>query len=411
MKIHKLILASLAAIAIASSASATVVINFTGSSAFRAAIQDALANGGVFTAAPTYTWRTNSGATATIFNCDEAVFHGSITGISDPDVYVRTSWNGSVEGVEAVAQPGTFPTNFIPTSALPGSNGVQYFGSVEVGVPKMAMSDVYQASTPITTPSMTDHPEGVVTFVWVSDNNAPTPLNMTTQIANNILGNGTVSLALFTGASTDSTKTVYLTGRYNGSGTRATALAETAYGVFNPIVQYYPITSGVHGNITSLQIWPSSSFNPAGVEGVDLTAGNGGFTSGGHIVTPIGSNMIAGSNNVLDDGGNVIGSTNATDVLVSYLGTGDAANANGSGTSHYLTYNGGTYSVANVENGSYTFWGYEHLLFITLSADETTFVNQLEAQLPASISGKGVGLTLSAMNVARGNDGGLVSPK
>jgi len=90
---------------------------------------------------------------------------------------------------------------------------------------------------------------------------------------------------------------------------------------------------------------------------------------------------------------------------VGYLGVNDAAKlvSNGGVT---LTYSGVSYSLAAVQQGGYTFWGYEHLMYkASLSGTPLSFATSLRNQL---LSTDGSPL-LSSMNVVRGSDGGVVT--
>jgi hypothetical protein len=198
-------------------------------------------------------------------------------------------------------------------------------------------------------------------------------------------GNGSCSLALFSGSNADETITVFATGRDPDSGTRTTAFAETNVGVASPVVQYQPTISG--NNVTAHQPWPQIVVN-----GITFAIGNGGYASGGTLATTMQKNTSA------------LGG-----YYVTYLSTGDAATAiaGASGSPAVeLKYNGTTYSAAALAEGQYTFWGYEHLMYkSSRSGVKLTTATSLANQL----TNTDATVLLSAMKVSRMADGGLVT--
>lgn len=419
MKISHILSIAAASAAFATGAyAANPTINITGSSAFRSAVIKAITD-----AMPDeVSAYTGSG----LSSGDQQLIIGTFPGITGTTT-IRASWNGSVEGVKVLA--GTDTVGFIPTSAATSSGtGTLYSGALENlpngVVPAFAFSDVYQDSTGVSTPVFDDTFVGVVAFRWVANEGA-TITNITTQIANQLIGSGKISKQFFTGSAGDAAKNVYLTGRYNGSGTRASTLAEVGYGLFDAVRQYYVETSGVNGTINALRLWPSTTSQNLGsiVKGTqDTIVGNGGYTSGSGIRDVIGCTMsgtIAIWNSNRTSSSNDTGAT-----LVSYLGVGDAAQGNAAGHVD-LTYNGYDYTIDNVLNGKYTFWGVQHLLarFDTLTADEIAFYNALTgfkssyparggiAQALDGLANSAPGVRLELMTVTRTTvDGTLVIP-
>lgn len=408
MKLHNLLIAATATMLFTVAAHADTTINITGSSAFRSAVVKAIKDTLTSTTKIAYTGSAdNSG--------NQQLFVGSFPGISGVTT-IRTSWNGSVEGVRALA--GLDPVSFIPATAAAGA----YAGSLEVGTPNFAFSDVFQDSTGVSDPVYDDTYVGVVSFTWVANEGASFT-NITTQVANQILSSGVIQKNFFTGNSADSTSKVYLTGRYNGSGTRASALAEAGYPLFANIRQYVVETSGTNGTITGLRLWPNLSQGSISGGTNDATSGNGGYTSGSGIRDVIGCTMAA-TVNLKNSAGTVTSTASGSTLsVVSYLGIGDQTHANAAG-SVALNYNGVPYSIANVQNGFYTFWGVQHLLttFSELSSDQATFYNAVTGF--AATSGRGAiskaltalgasapGVTLESMKVTRATtDGSLVGP-
>lgn len=393
-------------------AHADTTINITGSSAFRSAVVTAIKSTMTSVTKIAYTGTSETSA-------NQQLYVGSFPGISGVTT-IRTSWNGSVEGVRAFA--GIDTVSFIPASAPAG--GSYSTSSLEVGTPNFAFSDVFQDSTGVSNPVFDDTYVGIVSFTWVANEGA-TFTNITTQVANQILASGVIQKNFFTGNAADATSKVYLTGRYNGSGTRATALAEAGYPLFANVRQYIVETTGANGTITGLRLWPNTTQGSISTGTNDATTGNGGYTSGSGIRDVIGCTMAETVNLKKADGtaaspASISGNSVS---VVSYLGIGDQTHVNAGG-SVALRYNGVPYSIANVQNGFYTFWGVQHLFatFSELSSDQVTFYNAMTgykdtngrgaiAKALDSLGDSAPGVRLETMNVARGNsDGSLVGP-
>ena len=75
-----------------------------------------------------------------------------------------------------------------------------------------------------------------------------------------------------------------------------------------------------------------------------------------------------------------------------------------------LKYNGVDYSAAAVQNGQYTFWGYEHIMY--RAAAVGTLAETVALDLQAQVLGTNLNplnVNLADMVVGRSNDGGLVN--
>jgi hypothetical protein len=126
----------------------------------------------------------------------------------------------------------------------------------------------------------------------------------------------------------------------------------------------------------------------ATINGITEPLGDGGYSSGGDL-----SNGIANTSS-----GNTF--------FVTYLGLGDATTAIGNGA-HALTFNGVPYSQDAVQEGQYTFWGYEHLYY----RDSTvTAVRTVADKLALQIFNTDAPPPhYSDMRVSRTIDGGVVT--
>ncbi len=394
MKLKVSLLAGLAALGFASSASAQTVINITGATAFRAAAHNSIIAmlGGASTE---YGYVGSS-----IGSANHAVFKGMIGG--QPHV-IRTSFSGSGAGIRDVAQgnaivflksdlasPDISTTGAQIATAIADATTA---GKTENAVPRFSFSDVDQAITEYPTPVLNGEPVGVVPFIFVANVGAPAGFtNMSDQLHEAQWSTGQLPLSMYTGNPAD-TKLVLNLGRASTSGTRMTILSETQYGPFRSVVQW--------GG-------PDDATNVGGAEGggtVNTLAkvNNGGYGSNSYVR----QNLARTSANVTVDG-----QTGQDVVLVSYLTLSDAnAITQPSIGARALTYNGVEFSVDNVKNGSYTLWGYQ-MFYGPLSptAAETTFFNGFRNEIPNALTDT-TGIKIPEMNVTRsGGDGGLVSP-
>ncbi len=94
------------------------------------------------------------------------------------------------------------------------------------------------------------------------------------------------------------------------------------------------------------------------------------------------------------------------------LGVGDLQ-----GTNLTMTYTGQAYTSANIKNGSYTLWGYEHCFVAARVRDAGTgtddegrknWINSMTALLIADPSAS-AGIKISDMTVTRPGDGAAIT--
>lgn len=412
MKFKISLLAGLAALGFASSASAQspTTINITGATAFRAAAHNAilsiLSDGGATQVK--YCW-VGSAGTSGFLNSNKIIAEGTIGG--QPYI-IRTNQNGSTQGIASVATQTTPPSAYLSASltaldrVVGGANLASDSGKTEAGViGRFAFSDVDQAISNNPTPVLPGAPVGVVPFVFIAGVGAPAGLtNMTDQLHDAQWSTGQLPLSMYTGNPAD-TRLVLNTGRNNGSGTRATILAETQYGPFTGVVQW--------GG-------PNSAANVAGSEGTGTVnwlqnLGNSGYNSNSwvrQVLSRTTANVTVGT-----DGSGNGGVAGQNIVMVSYLTLSDAAAittiTGGAGVgARALTYNGVPYSEANVKNGSYTLWGYQQFYASAdITAAEQIFFDAFTAAIPPTLDPLLTGIPIPDMNVTRnGGDGGPITP-
>jgi len=468
MKPAKAILAILATFA-ATSASATTVLHYTGSTAYRGqtskAIMSSFKSGTSVTVAGSATSSTTSVA---LSSSNQTFYHGTITlAGTDTDVIIEADWTGSVGGVNALTTGSHL--NFLPDALDQGAaiNGITYVfqtvtapasgndvtltlgtgnglnvGGAGTGVyngyytsaqtlnnstADVANSDTFQTSTIYTSPKLigatithadtttSKETVGVVPFCWVRgaavDASATAISNISNQQINILFGAGQLPASLFTGASADAGSTVYAFGRDPESGTRLTAFAESGLGANATVIQNLP----ADGLTTTATITAAPVvYGDVAVVDLGLTFhnGNGGEASGGNVAKYLQRQFQTGLG-----------------CAISYLSTGDATTAlkgggdgSGSGTeagAAILNYNGNsivqsvsstnggpTFNYAQLQNGRYTFWGYEHVLLApSIAATQKTIANTIAS----AIYNTTAAVFLSSMNVSRPGDGGQVS--
>lgn len=402
-------LTALSALAMASTAYADTEIRITGSTAFRSSIHASLlaSSNGVFTGGPTK--YAHSNAAGAVSGAARSTWVGTVAGISGTTT-IRCSWSGSANGIDTVANNKT-NQNYLATPVANGETASA--GSGTPMTSQIAMSDVYQASTAFTSPSLNDIPVAVVPFTFVindaADANNNAISNVTAQAARALWSAGTLPSFVFTGNAAN-TRNVYAIGRDTGSGTRITMLAETKYGISTPVQQWQITASG--GAVTHLRVWPTSTQVPN--NGGDVLAANGGYTSGGPLATAMSNTSRSGIQLVTAAGVNS-GAADKTAILMACPGMADAATIVTAG-GKYLSYEGVSFTnitnptdIAKVTQGQYTMWGYQHMFDNNaLDTDQTAARDALVSAIPNNLGTSGI--DINAMAVGRAEDGGLVGP-
>jgi len=366
MKINKFTsaLIALGVVSVGSLAQANTTVYLTGSTAARSIIYAAAkASGQIFTGAGVVV----GGADAN--NNNTIVYEGNIAGVGTVDL--NCSFTGSEAGIASVAgqnltqnvNGGTYALPGVPPSFLNPNNGyattntlAQIGGSAPAN-PDLAMADTSQAvsqTSAITYPLVDYGIVGIVPFTFEKGySSSPDQAwsdfhNVTTAAFNQNLSAGDLYNANnYTGVLADNSDGVAIVGRNLGSGTRVNTLLNAQYGITTPVKQQgfdstYP--SGTPGVLTFGKNYTSG-------QGIQ-SYGNDGFDGGSSVQAEL----------------NVDGH-NCGDVVIGYLGVSDGQNAVNpakAGVSTQLaiplTFNGVYESDAGVINGTYTFWGQEHLL-------------------------------------------------
>ncbi len=459
MKIKTLLLSTLALSAVSVSAQAQTFIEITGATAFR---QGATATiNAIFAAGGNFISVHNGG----MLGGNVQSWRGTFGSLGS-NVTVRTRWNGSTEGLRAVAQPNQtvdgLPTNpgFLNTSILDGlspvaggnqlgvNTGSQNSVNTTAAVADMSFSDCRLEATPIPG-TLAGGPVGVVTFTmvanktWRDDARTAAITSVCSQQFRTLFSQGRVRLSYFTGNESDA-EFVYASGRNDGSGTRTTYLAETGYGASNAVNQYVgydrsnttvlhsivlvPKDGGFLANGTATATNRSSLWS----QNVD---GNGGYVSGGDLRVDF-AKTTANTKvyTFFDDeeDGNIT-ADDAVELypaakvfLLSWLSTADAAVARGdnnlgAANACILGYEGvrlddlaatgnATLTAADrlkVTSGRYNGWSNQQLLYVAGNTTLTTAFNTISGNISANIGSAGIPTT--SMSVGRVIDGGIIN--
>lgn len=464
-----ILIAVLAIAAFAGTVQAQSRIHITGATAFRSASVNSINQLFIDSGSPysrTFANTDIGGTSKSFTGSSYHAWRGTITGLGS--VIVKCSWNGSVEGIRAVAVansnnnaqyigdgdlpavPVTGSTQESKTYALLSSNFTQE-------VAQLAFSDVSVSSTPVSASSLTGGSVGVVVFAfcanktWRDDALAD---NLGIQQFRALAAGGRAKASLFTGiqpvagdATDKNGKFVYLTGRNDGSGTRTSYLSETGVGASKAINQYVNHDRGTATIDKILLTAKGGGFNfqnvatpqyASTVWGLDKD-GNGGYDSGGLIAadfaktsasTAVWSFLDADESESFDASED--SQTIAPDklYLLSYLSVADAKTARGTTTpaAKILGYNGvrlddletsnaGLASTglspadrAKVTNGVYTPWNDQQLYHVTGDTTSATFFTKLKAALNSSTVIGVTGIPTGEMKVSRSTDGGTILP-
>lgn len=393
-------LLALLLVGIAAAQTATT-IRITGSTAFRSATVTAIQN--ILQPGFTYGY---VGSSAT--GANQSTFVGTTKTGSIP-VIIKCSWGGSTGGQQTLAQQSPVVTTNNPyiseTSPLTTTGASLTTSTATFDSPAnadIAMADSFQSSTQFYGTgynTLVGTKVGIVTFVWTKGKHSDPAVqasldkmtNMTPLLARAVLSGG-APLSMFTGDPADASITVYAIGRDEDSGTRLVSYAESNFGVFNSPVQYQPTVSS--GAITAIAPYPQNT-----ILGLTYPAGHSGYNSGGTMAGVLNTPIAASARDAF--GGKF--------VLVSYFGVPDANNVN-SGQNN-LAWNGTPYSVANTQEGKYTFWSYELLTYrSTLTGNAKTVADQLANQI-LTTDGALNGPLISTMHVERATEGGVVTHK
>jgi hypothetical protein len=438
MKVKHIILGTMLAGIAASASAQTTEITITGATAFRTATLQAIFDaydsvGNLGT--DFYVCHSASGnTTSALTGSNQAVFKGTFPGIVGT-TYIRTSFNGSTEGLNAIA--GNNNPSFLQQSAVQNIAGIQggVTSPTETLRPKFSFSDVYQSTSPVDNVVLNpvgSSAVGIVTFCMIANEGAPADLtNVTVQQARALWANGIQPLSLFTGDPTD-TSYVFATGRNDGSGTRSAYLSEWTYGVANLVNQYIATKTGTTATtVTKITLVPANGLGSGNTETSgasnastlwgNTAVGNGGYSSSSSLRTLMG---LTSANVTVYDGVNQEPLLEGANInLITWLSSADSLLAATAGAK-ILSYNGvlvtpidssGSYlksgfseaDFKKIATGAYSPWSYQHLYYHgSLSANEQTWYDAMKnTWIPQGLQATSNGVRLGDISVSRPDDG------
>jgi hypothetical protein len=419
MKLSSKTVALLGALAFAGSASAQTVVHISGATTYRACVHQAICE--ILDSGFTFNCdNTNA------YKAGAAVYVGKLNQgnpATDPSVVIKTYWTGSLAGVYDVSKPNAIASHYIDQNNVTlvthngfNAQGVPTFGAAyglaagfateASAAPDVCLTDAFQSScaTAIGTAATGGAAAktaikavtlkaagtaakaggkgavGLVAFQWVVGRTSATQANVTNisqQNALTLATGGMVPVAQLNGlGGADLNKYLLQVGRNEDSGTRINAHAEANNGFGKPVIQFALSFSGSTSNqadgrqtggagstVTSFDLWPASApLNTA--PGINWnTDGHSGYIGGGDVKAVLQSTNPADLTVLTDTAGALSGfTTPATHAFfIGYLGTADAAVGGGA---IQLNYNGVPFTVGNVQNGTYSLWGYEHMYYL-----------------------------------------------
>lgn len=355
-------------------ASALTVVNIAGEALFRGSVHSriqAMLPGGA------YAYYGTGSAGAGLDSADQAIF----TGVYQGETYViRTSWLRPASAAMLSLKNGKgSPLVFLPSDIpqAPGGLALEGPGNAH-GVPDIIISDLSPETAGVGPLAVDDHWVGVVPYVWLANQGAPAALaNMTPQLVENLYSKGGLPLSFFTAEPADRSARVFPLGMPPFAGARVTAMIQSNLEVGRSVMQYQPVVSG--REIVSHVPWP---------QGAHAT-GDGGFPVAGTAM----ADVMACSSSSSQVGGYYVGYASAKDLPA------------GSSGAKVLSWNGVAYSVQAVQQGSYTFWSYEHCLFPTaLGGKKRALALGLKSEL-LNQPGSAAILRIGDMKVSRSSDG------
>ena len=249
MKIHKYLAAITAVFGLASSAFAQTTIYIAGAPALRTELTTAIEN--LLTGQAGVTRAHNGSA---IITANVVRWKGATIG-GQSNVTIKLTYNGSAGGWKTNA--ARQKVRFIADSETDGSGKTDVLSNtttttVDEAVPDFHISNEFQDSTPwlgensisfpengpTTYASLNDRIVGILPLRLVASRAAPTNLNLTPQLAQQLYQNGVLRLSQLTGDSADFNKRVYPLSRGIDSGIRTLWAAGNGLGTSTPIRTY-----------------------------------------------------------------------------------------------------------------------------------------------------------------------------
>jgi len=348
-------------------------------------------------------WVSNGGNVATVapFNGATYVAKTATAWLDASNLTAAAFGNVTLDGTNAISGGGLALTSPVYSAASTAD---------------FTMSDSLQSSTPAddqvnTLTQATGEAVGVVEFMFAKGDSANVDAtssyarftNMTSLGFQNLVANGTVPMAAFTGDPADKTTLVALVGRDNDSGTRLAAAFETGLNDVNFAMNQFLAQDssgndvGIAGSGTIAKLVPAA----------DVLSG---YSSGGQVKACL--NAPVSSSATIKIGKNFVAKKF---VLVGYVGTGDKPTVAPTGgvaaSEKFLSYNGVAWDSTGLKTqlGQYTFWTYEQAYYLpTLDSAKQILVDAIVTAIkPLAPAANGV--TISSMQASRLSEGAVVN--
>jgi len=311
-----------------------------------------------------------------------------------------------------IVAPDACMSDAFASSAASALSTVQISGSITGGATTAAqlVSQINAAAlqeagsgAPIVGAGSSSGYLGIVPFQWVIGNlsGATAPTNITQQAASFLIKSGFVPLSMLSKTSTDSFSSAdfaYLIGRNEDSGTRIDSFAEPQLGFIQNPHQYlltfsggsnesdlppptdFTQIGGTAAKVEGAALWPANAAlnTEPNLNWAAAGGGHGGYAGGGDVAsvlsTPVDEVNITGT---------FPGENQGNIYFIGYLGIADSG-AFGNATSvpggQALSYNGVVASTATINNGSYSFWSYEHMYYLpSLATTNATTKSTLDS--------------------------------
>jgi len=298
---------------------------------------------------------------------------------------------------------------------------------------------------------------GIVPFLWLLGNpgtGGGHATNISQQAAEQLVLTGNVNFSEISGSAADISNFALLIGRNEDSGTRIDSLAESqaeptnnfdaapiqtfvtfsgtvsqSTAIPTPTVNQGLNVGGNNSNLSAVKAWTAgTSLNTE--PGISwAVAGHSGYISGGDV-----GNVLLSVNNggisvdpSLAPASSFYTPGSSQFSLIGYISAADAGSAlgltqtNARGNALALSYNGVSYSVSNVENGTYTLWAYEHMYYTAPTGTTKTVLDGIADKVfntdadidtnGAHASAVAAGILFNNMNVGRAFvEGGNIQP-
>lgn len=426
-------------------------IRIVASNGDRTATQTAISNllgGANWTFRGTTGSASKTGATVTGLSNATASNFGAWSGTyAGTPVTIKVSYSGALAGIAAVAS-GLADQHFVVSNGNELSGGVLdpatlpdplLTATFETGAADFGFSTNFQTTSPyngvyngVSYDTVVEEVVGVSPLAFYASPGFPGD-NITTQLAQSLYTNGSVSVALFTGDFTNhATQYAYAIGRNTDAGQRYGAYTEIGLGTTGSVTVWRPtitgatttggVTSG--GTATSHILWPAETWS-----NVFSAEGNGGYTSGANLAPTLTVQLGADAYKGKYDGTFFLHPDATAGYYIGYLTPGDGrprvlgvnattlavtGNIAPGNRGVELKFNGVPLTDDNVRTGRYTAWVYNRILKPTslTTGFVFTFANDLRDRIRDFDAPAGGGIfNNAAFKVKRFTDGGLVVPK